>query len=202
MAGTGSAQGTVAADQAAILDIALGNPALRAVWDNWALVDLPDCWVVAGCIAQTVWNHRFGLAARYGISDLDLVYYDADDLTEATEQRHAERLRRVFPDLGVWLDVKNEARVHLWYEARFGYPILPYRSVTDAIDSFPTTATAIGLRPGSGAAELYATFGLHDLAQGVVRPNNRQITRDIYEAKVAKWGARWPGLDIVAWDAD
>ena len=202
MAGVGSGQGIAAADQAAVLDIVLGNPALRAVWDDWALVDLPACWLVAGCVAQTVWNHRFGLPALNGISDLDLVYFDAEDLTQAAEQSHAERIRRAFPDLGVWLDVKNEARVHLWYEARFGYPILPYQSVTDAIASFPTTATAIGVRPGSGGAELYATFGLQDLVHGVVRPNKRQITRDIYAAKVAKWGARWPGLDIVAWDAD
>lgn len=73
--------------------------------------------------------------------------------------------------------------------------------MTDAIDSFPTTATAIGLRRGPGHAEVYATFGLSDLLAGVVRPNKRLITRDVYEAKVARWVGLWPRLEVVAWDA-
>lgn len=184
-----------------LLNTVLGNPVICTVWQNWHLVDLPDCWLVAGCLAQTVWNHRFGLPPGHGISDIDLVYFDPDDLTEAAERRRAERVRRAFPDLGCWMDVKNEARVHLWYEARFGYPIAPYRSVIDAIDSFPTTATTIGIRPTPDAADLYATYGLDDLLDGVVRPNKRQITRAIYEAKASRWIAHWPGLDIVPWDA-
>ena len=38
-------------------------------------------------------------------------------------------------------DVKNEARVHLWYEARFGAAIPPYQSAEAAI------ATAIIFLP-------------------------------------------------------
>lgn len=184
-----------------LLDMVLGNPVIRAVWQGWHLLDLPECWLVAGCLAQTVWNHRFGLPPGNGISDIDLVYFDPDDLSEAKEQRHAKRVRSAFPDLGCWMDVKNEARVHLWYEARFGYPITPYRSVIDAIDSFPTTATTIGIRPTTGGAELYATFGLGDVLAGVVRPNKRLITRAIYEAKATRWSAHWPGLEIVPWEA-
>ena len=184
-----------------LVGIVLANPAIRSIWDNWGRLHLPDCWLVAGCVAQTVWNHRFGLPAQNGISDIDLVYFDPDDLSAASEQDHASRLHRQFPGLGAWLDVKNEARVHLWYEAKFGFAIPPYRSVADAIDTFPTTATTIGLRPGPGRAEVYATFGLEDLLAGVVRPNKRLITRDIYEAKVARWVGLWPRLKVVAWDA-
>jgi len=184
-----------------LVKIVLANPAIRAIWENWDRLELPDCWLVAGCVAQTVWNHRFGLPVATGIADIDLVYFDPDDLSEASEQDHAERLRRQFPGLGLWVDVKNEARVHLWYESRFGFAIPPYRSVTDAIDSFPTTATAIGLRRGPGDPEVYATFGLSDLLAGVVRPNKRLITRDVYEAKVARWVGLWPRLEVVAWDA-
>jgi hypothetical protein len=42
------------------------------------------------------------------------------------------------------IDVKNEARVHLWYKSHFGYDIPPYHSVEEAMDSWPTTATAVG----------------------------------------------------------
>lgn len=180
-------------------EIAVSNPAIGQIWRAWHTLDLPDCWLVAGCLAQSVWNAQFGLPALHGLSDIDLIYFDETDLTEAAEQGHADRIRALFPALGVWIDVKNEARVHLWYEAKFGYPIAPYRSATDAIDTFPTTATAIGLRPSDSGAEVHAPFGLWDLFDGVVRPNKRQITREIYYAKVKRWRVHWPHLHIIDW---
>lgn len=131
---------------------------------------------------------------------MDLVYFDPDDLTEEREQKQAKRIRKLFPDLPIWIDVKNEARVHLWYETKFGYPIPPYSSVREAIDTFPTTSTAIGIRPAGRGTEIYATFGFVDLFAGVVRANKKQITRDIYVAKVSKWLIRWPDLRVVSWD--
>src|SRR5437899_6635367 len=56
---------------------------------------------------------------------------------------YERRLRDLFQHLPIKLDVKNEARVHLWYEDRFGYAIKPYLSSADAIATFPTTATAV-----------------------------------------------------------
>jgi hypothetical protein len=97
-------------------------------------------------------------------------------------------------------DVKNQARVHLWYEARFGYPIEPYRSSAGAIDTFPTTAGSIGIRPARGELAAYTAFGLDDLLNLKVRPNKRQVTREIYCKKVDRWKALWPMLDIVDWD--
>ncbi|MGR9156264.1 nucleotidyltransferase family protein [Rhizobium leguminosarum] len=128
-----------------------------------------------------------------------MVYFDANDLSEDAEVEHSARVRRAFSDLPVWIDVKNEARVHLWYEGKFGYPIKPYSSTTDAIATFPTTATAVGLRPGNGSLDLCAPFGLSDLLGGVVRPNKRQIRREIYEQKVGRWIEVWPGLGVVGW---
>ncbi|MGI2035538.1 nucleotidyltransferase family protein [Rhizobium panacihumi] len=178
----------------------LTNSAIHAVWDGWERLDLPDCWLVAGCLAQTVWNARFGFNAEYGVSDIDLVYFDPNDLSQQSEEEQAKRIRGLFPNLPTWIDVKNEARVHLWYEAKFGYSIAPYRSAMDAIDTFPTTATAIGMRPAGREAEICAPFGLDDLLAGIVRANKKQITREIYGAKSSKWLARWPDLAVISWD--
>src|SRR5690606_17633631 len=93
-----------------------------------------------------------------------------------------------------------EARVHLWYEARFGYPIRPYRSMEDAIRSFPTTATAVGVRPEAGGLRIFAPFGLSDLFGLTVRANPAQITRAIYEAKTSRWLALWPRLRVTPWE--
>ncbi|TCL66447.1 nucleotidyltransferase family protein [Rhizobium sp. BK251] len=178
----------------------LENPAIRTVWNAWERLNLPDCWLVAGCLAQTIWNARFGFSPEHGVSDMDLVYFDPDDLTEESEQKQGKRIRELFPDLPIWIDVKNEARVHLWYETKFGHPIPPYSSLREAIDTFPTTSTAIGMRRAGRGTEIYAAFGFVDLFAGVVRANKRQITRDIYAAKVSKWLTRWPDLSVVSWD--
>lgn len=160
---------------------------------------MPDGWLVAGAVAQAVWNDRFGLAPDYGVKDVDLVYFDGSDLSEAAEAGHAARIRCRFSGSGVGIDVKNEARVHLWYAGHFGYEIAPYTSTAQAIATFPTTATAIGVRPTQRGLAVLAPFGLADLFAAIVRPNTVQITSDIYQAKVTRWRALWPRLTIVAW---
>lgn len=175
------------------------SPIVTTVVDRWSLIGLPDCWLVAGCLAQTVWNDAFRLPATHGISDVDLVYFDSDDLSQETEAGHAERIRALFADLGLWIDVKNEARVHLWYAEKFGTALAPYVSTEDAITTFPTTATAVGVQPHAGGLQVFAPCGLSDLLGPIVRPNKKQITQPIYDAKVKKWRARWPDLRVVAW---
>jgi uncharacterized protein len=163
-------------------------------------IGLPDVWIVAGCIAQTVWNLSCGRPAGHGIKDVDVVYFDAGDLSAETEADHEWRLADYFSDLPVKLDVKNEARVHLWYEEAFGYPISPYRSTGDAIASFPTTSTAVGVRRRHSRLEYCAPFGLDDLLALRVRPNKRQITPAIYAAKVNRWRQVWPHLTFLGWE--
>jgi hypothetical protein len=160
-----------------------------------------DSWAVgAGALAQTVWNHLYGFPERHGLRDIDVVYFDANDLSEQAESRIIDRVTALLGDLGVALDVKNQARVHLWYERRFGAPIPPYRSLEDSIATWPTTSTAVALAPTPhGSVRIIAPFGLDDLLSGIVRPNKRQITEDVYEAKIARWRSVWPKLDIRPW---
>jgi uncharacterized protein len=175
------------------------NPSLSEISGRFHEIDLPECWLVAGAIAQTVWNLSGGYPAERGIKDADIVYYDAADLSAKAEAAHESRIRGLFAHLPMKLDVKNEARVHLWYEKVFGYSIAPYISVESAIASFPTTATAIGVRRRAGVFESYAPFGLDDLFNLVVRPNKLQITAPIYAAKVARWRPLWPHLTFIPW---
>jgi uncharacterized protein len=176
------------------------NDALARILDRAPALDLPNWYLGAGCIAQTVWNVCCGLPAGRAIDDYDLVYYDAADLSAETEARQQERAAALFGDLGVSIDLKNEARVHLWYESHFDSAIAPYRSVEAAIDCWPTTATAIGVRRLGTAPIVYAPFGLDDLLNLIVRPNRRQINEQIYRAKVRRWITEWPALTVLPWD--
>ncbi len=99
------------------------------------------------------------------------------------------------------MEVRNQARAHLWYEERFGYEITPYESVENAINTWPTTATSIGIRPEPGAGfAIYAPCGLNDLLGMIVRPNKTQITKEIYYSKVERWVRVWPRLTVMSWD--
>jgi len=164
-------------------------------------LSLPDWYLGAGAITHTVWNDLHGYAPSHGIRDYDIVYFDAGDLTSDGEARVAQVVGALFADLGIRVDVKNEARVNFWYERRFGTRIEPYRSSADAISTWPTTATSVGVRIEDDTMTVCAPFGLRDLFAMVVRPNKTRITRDIYEEKVQRWRTAWPRLTVVDWDA-
>jgi|SRR5580700_8024572 hypothetical protein len=134
---------------------------------------------------------------RGSMTTLNTIEAAGQALAEASHER---RLRDLFQHLPIKLDVKNEARVHLRYEDRFGYAIKPYLSSADAIATFPTTATAVGVRRICGKLECCTPFGLDDLFGLLVRPNKRQITRAIYEAKVDRWRPIWPRLTYLPWE--
>lgn len=164
-------------------------------------INLPsEYYVGAGCITNTVWNDISGYPLEYGISDIDIVYYDLEDMTDDSEKLLKNLLKSHFGDLPYKLDVKNQARVHLWYESKFGFPIKPYCSLEAAIDSWPTTATALGVRKEQNESyKIYAPYKLNDLFSMVVRPNKLMVTREIFENKARKWKEKWPKLEVVPW---
>src|SRR5687767_1069464 len=102
------------------------NADIQTVLDHAHRLALPHWYLGAGAIAQTVWNLQTGRQASAGIQDLDLVYFDASDLSAASEEGRSQEARKLFSSIPLKLDVKNQARVHLWYEQRFGYRIEPY----------------------------------------------------------------------------
>lgn len=156
------------------------NRSLSEILGRFDEIGLPECWLVAGAVALTVWNLAGRYPAERGSKDADIVYFDAGDLSAEVEAAHEARIRALFAHLPIKLDVKNEARVHLWYEKVFGYSIPPYVSVESAIASFPTTATAIGVRRRDTGFECCAPFGLEDLFSLVVRPNRAQVGGRVY----------------------
>lgn len=182
-----------------IEDILLSSSLIQKLMSRANDIALPDWYLCAGCLNQTVWNSLLELPERHGIGDIDLIYFDGSDLTEHAEAKASERIKALFEDINIPFDVKNEARVHLWYENRFGKAIEPYLSTTDAVASFPTTATAIAAKPTDTSLSLIAPFGLDDLLNLIVRPNKAIVTRDVYEAKIEKWQRYWPTLTYLDW---
>jgi hypothetical protein len=171
----------------------LANRNNRAILDRWSDLALPDGWLVAGCLFQSVWNLQAGRSPEWGIKDHDLFYFDADDLSEAGERAVQARADAVLGDLDITVEAANQARVHLWYEAFFGHPYAPLGSSCDGIARFLVPATCVGVRPG----EICAPYGLDALYRGELTMNPLVPHSDLFERKVASYRARWPALTIV-----
>ena len=90
------------------LEIALRqNKWLGEILERFEEVTLPDTWLVAGGIAQTIWNLGHGQPAEFGLKDVDLIYFDELDLSFETEASYERRLRDLFQHLPIKLDVKQ-----------------------------------------------------------------------------------------------
>ncbi|MBU2491797.1 MAG: nucleotidyltransferase family protein [Bacteroidetes bacterium] len=180
-------------------EIILSNYLIKEILQRIKKINLPDWYLGAGCIAQTIWNYLHGYDLNKNINDYDVVYFDRSDLSFNSENKTIQKINNVFKDLPVKLDIKNQARVHLWYEEHFGYSINSYENINDAINTWPTTATCIGVKITNGKFLYYSTFGLNDIFNMVVKPNKVQITKEIYENKTKRWEKCWPMLKILEW---
>ena len=181
--------------------IIMKNKILNELFTRAPSLGLKDYYIGAGCLAQTIWNYLSGFPLNQGIQDIDFVYFNDKDVSFEEEDDVVNKVHKLYKDIPIKIDVKNQARVHLWYEKHFGYAIKPYPSLEAAINTWPTTATALGLRRDSkGKWIVYAPFGLNDLFGKIVRANKTQITKEIYEKKVIKWRAIWTDLKIIPWE--
>ena len=159
--------------------------------------DPPDWLVGAGAIRNLVWNRLHGYPDDAHIKDVDVAYFDPEDVTPARDGAVETALRARRPDVA-W-DAKNQAAVHLWYERKFGFAVPPLHSTEDGIATYPETATAVGVRLTDEDLHVYAPSGLQDLFALVLRRNPRRVTPEIFwrralEKRIAE---RWPRVTVV-----
>ena len=176
------------------------NQTLGAVLSGAAALNLPGWYLVAGCLCQTVWNVITGQPPEAGILDYDLVYFDPSDLSWEAEDAVIRAGNDLFAGLAAPVEIRNQARVHLWYEQKFGLSCPPHASSEAAIDTYEATVASLGVRLESGGRwRIYAPYGLSDVFNMVIRPNPVLATRDVYETKTARWQGQWPGVTVLPW---
>ena len=177
------------------------NPVLVEVLARARRLDAPGWYLAAGAVVQTIWNAVTGRPAGYGIDDYDVLYHDGSDLSWDAEDAMIRRGADLFADLGVKVQIRNQARVHLWYEDKFGVPCAPFPDSETAIASFVATTCAVGVREETGGAwHVCAPYGLDDAFALRLRPNPRLATREAYESKARRWTALWPELTVLPWE--
>jgi hypothetical protein len=158
---------------------------------------LPDWLVFSGAVYQPVLNHLTGRPLDYGIKDYDLGYFDASDLSYDAEDAVIRRVNAAFDEpLRRMVEVRNQARVHLWFEAKFGEPYAPLSCTAEALERFASATFALGVRLESDdRLHIEAPFGLADLfaLRVVPNPHRKTVGFDRASADVRR---RWPEVVI------
>lgn len=181
-------------DEARFLSLALANERNRAILARLPELGLGDCWLVSGSLFQSVWNGLTGRDPEYGIKDYDVFYFDADTSFEAEDSAIAHA-RALFAPLGLEVELRNQARVHLWYETKFATPYPPLRSSSEGIDRFLAPACMVGI---AAEGQVYAPLGFDDIEAMTVRPNRAaNFSAERYAEKAARWKKMWPELTVI-----
>lgn len=180
--------------------IVSSNPTVAAVLSLAHDLDLPNWYLTAGAVFQTVWNCVTRRDPEQGIRDYDLFYYDRSDMSWEAEDAVIRHVGERFGSLGEVVEVRNQARVHLWYEEKFGRPCPAHPNSEAAIDAFAATTCCFGVRlDANERMRVYAPHGFADLFSLVLRPNPVLAPREVYEAKAARWSSQWPELRVLPW---
>jgi hypothetical protein len=132
------------------------------------------------------------------VRDYDLAYWDADTSYEAEDVFIKQAAALFPPPLNELVEVRNQARVHIWFEDHFGEPYEPLANSAEALSRFVAPAFGVGVRlEKDDSLTIEAPFGLEDLFAMTLRPNpNRPLARG-WEKTTASALRRWPEVKIV-----
>lgn len=181
-----------------LVRIVRADPGLMRVLTTIRPLGLDDWRVFSGAVYQSVWNAVTGRPAGYGVKDYDLGYFDPDtswDAEDVVIKRVAGAFEEPFRSI---VEVRNQARVHLWFEQKFGEPYEALTRTDEALRHFVAPAFAVGVRlEGDDTISVAAPFGLQDMFDMVLRPNpNRSLAKG-WDRVVESARARWPELRVM-----
>ena len=166
-------------------------------------IRLPQWRLVAGCLYQTVWNVLTGRPRGTGIRDYDLIYFDGNDISWETEDRVIRHVTEATSSCIGPVEARNQARVHLWFEDRFGVPYKPLSSADEALRRYASVVHAIGVRlDDDNRLDILAPFGLDDLFAMVIRPNRALDNAVSHRRKATRAQAIWPEITVIPWNAE
>ncbi|MDO6477667.1 nucleotidyltransferase family protein [Alteromonas sp. 1_MG-2023] len=166
-------------------DDPLRYAALQAV----AALSLRDCWIGAGFIRNLIWDHTHRRSIPTPLNDVDVVYFDSDNVSAEAETVHTGRLNTIMPALN-W-EVRNQARMH----DKHGRP--PFSNTPDAVSHWVEIETTVAARLQNENIEIFSAYGLsHNYNNTITRnPLAAQATFDS-RVKNKSWLADWPALKV------
>jgi uncharacterized protein len=169
-------------------------PALLTVRD----LGLASWCIGAGAVRNLVWDELHGVHTPSFLADVDVAFFDAEDISAERDAALQAALVRARPDMP-W-EVTNQAGVHTWFEACFGHPVAPLGSLEEAVASWPEYATSVGVRLHPDLSiGIIAPHGLDDLFGCIVRRNPTRVSPETYRQRIAqkRYASRWPRVTVI-----
>lgn len=192
-----------AEQRAALAGFIADEPVLLEVLGGLRDMALPQGMLVAGALYNLVWNRLTNRPPLHGINDLDVFYYDATDLGWDAEDLVIRRLDARFAHLPLPVQVRNQARVHLWFPQKFGIAdFAPLVSAEEMLGRYASKTHAVAARLGAdGSIDILAPFGLEPIFAFRVVPNRALANnRAAHDTKGARARSAWPELTVLDWD--
>ena len=155
-------------------------------------LQLPDWYLGAGFLRNAIWDHQHQHKITTPLNDIDLVYFDKQDVRESTEHSYAAALSALVPEV-CW-EVKNQARMHLRHQHA------PYQRSSDGIQYWVEVPTCVAVRlEPDGQLQFYATFGLAENWSLDVKINPLDPRPALFQQRIQEkgWLTRWPKLRVV-----
>lgn len=185
----------------ALKDILRTLPHLMEILITIRDLDIRDAWLVSGAVYQTVWNVMTDRPLMHGIKDYDVIYYDGRDRSYEGEDVIISQVQGALPEFGKLIEVRNQARVHLWYEQRFGRKYRPLDCAVDSLTTYAARTHAVAVQlDRDGQLVVHAPFGLANLFAMRLVPNYSQPNPETYTEKALRMKALWPELEIIPWE--
>ncbi len=186
--------------RAALVEIIAGEPMLMEVLAGMRADGLPQGLLVAGAIYNLVWNRLSGRPPLTGINDIDVFYFDNSDLSYEAEDVVIQRLAQRFAHLPLPVQVRNQARVHLWFPDKFKQPFAPLTSAAEMLGRYASKTHSVGARlDDNDAIVIVAPFGLDDIFSFRIVPNRVLLNAPAHTAKAARAKSIWPELSVEPW---
>ena len=186
--------------RAALIDIIAADPVLMTVLTGLREADLPQGLLVAGAIYNQAWNSLTGRPSLTGVNDIDLFYFDDTDIGYDAEDRVIKALDRRFAGLPVPVQVRNQARVHLWFPQKFSQPLEPLTSSAEMLTRYASKTHAVAARlEADDTISILAPFGLDDIFSFRIVPNRVLANKPAHDAKGARAKTIWPELTLEPW---
>jgi uncharacterized protein len=185
------------AEEARLRSIVQSSAWFGRLLDAGQSLGLASWCIGAGALRNLVWDALHGHTKPSLLSDIDFAYFDAGDLSAASEQAVQAELLRRCP--GEPWEATNQAAVHLWFERHFGHAVAPLPSLEAAVASWPEYATSVAVtRDAAGVLQVIAPHGLGDLMSLKVRRNPARVSLDTYRQRVREknYAARWPRVHV------
>lgn len=175
----------------------LADPLASAVLERASRLGVSDWALAAGAVYQNVWNALTGRPGGHGVRDYDLAYCDVSDLSWEAEDAVIKRADALFAGLTKPVEVRNQARVHLWFEDKYGEPRAPVTSIEAALLGYAAPAHMVAVRPRpAGGLDVLAPMGLQDVFAIVIRPARPAALSQDFLAKARRMQTLWPELRI------